>query len=315
MVFFEAILVVLGLVLFETVSSVDNAVINAEVLSKMSAKARRWFLLWGLLIAVFLLRGLLPWMIVWAANPKLGPVEALMSTLSSDPAVVASVEASAPILLVGGGIFLVFLFFHWLFLEPKNFGLYGEKFFQRQGVWFYAVVSILLAVVTWYSLQINPIMAFSAVVGSTVFFITHGFKQNAEEKERELLAEGGKGGTHTPASDLSKLLYLEAIDASFSIDGVIGAFAFTLSVPLILFGNGIGAFVVREMTIRNIENVKKYRYLKNGAMYSVFFLGAIMLADAFGIHIPAWFSPVITFFVIGWFFWKSHRELKTGTPA
>ncbi|MBI2445441.1 DUF475 domain-containing protein [Candidatus Micrarchaeota archaeon] len=311
----EAVLVVLGLALFETVSSVDNAVINAEVLSKMSEKARRWFLLWGLLIAVVILRGLLPWLIVWAANPKLGPVEALMSTLSSDPAVVASVEASAPILLVGGGVFLVFLFFHWLFLEPKNFGLYGERFFQRQGVWFYAVVSILLAIVTWYSLQINPIMAFSAVVGSTVFFITHGFKQNAEEKERELLAENkGKKG-HSPMSDLSKLLYLEAIDASFSIDGVIGAFAFTLSVPLILFGNGIGAFVVREMTVRNIENVKKYAYLKNGAMYSILFLGSIMLADAFGFHIPAWLSPVITFFVIGYFFWKSHVELKNGTPA
>ncbi len=309
----EAILVVLGLIIFETVSSVDNAVINAEVLSKMSERARRWFLLWGLLIAVFLLRGLLPWLIVWAANPKLGPIEALMSTLSSDPAVVASVEASAPILLVGGGVFLVFLFFHWLFLEPKNIGLYGEKFFQRQGVWFYAVVSILLALVTWYSLQINPIMAFSAVVGSTVFFITHGFKQNAEEKERELLSEN-KGGHH-PMSDFSKLMYLEAIDASFSIDGVIGAFAFTLSVPLILLGNGIGAFVVREMTIRNIENVKKYRYLKNGAMYSILFLGAIMLADAFGVHIPAWISPVITFFVIGYFFWKSHRELKAGTPV
>ncbi len=312
---FEAVLVVLGLALFETVSSVDNAVINAEVLSKMSEKARRWFLLWGLLIAVVILRGLLPWLIVWAANPKLGPVEALMSTLSSDPAVVESVEASAPILLVGGGVFLVFLFFHWLFLEPKNYGLYGEKFFHRQGVWFYAVVSILLAAVTWYSLQINPIMAFSAVVGSTVFFITHGFKQNAEEKERELLAENKGAKGHSPMSDLSKLLYLEAIDASFSIDGVIGAFAFTLSVPLILFGNGIGAFVVREMTVRNIENVKKYAYLKNGAMYSILFLGSIMLADAFGFHIPAWFSPVITFFVIGYFFWKSHVELKKATPA
>lgn len=311
---FEALLVVLGLALFETVSSVDNAVINAEVLSKMSERARRWFLLWGLLIAVVILRGLLPWLIVWAANPKLGPLEALMSTLSSDPAVVESVEASAPILLVGGGVFLVFLFFHWLFLEPKNFGLYGEKFFQRQGVWFYAVVSILLAAVTWYSLQVNPMMAFSAVVGSTVFFITHGFKQNAEEKERELLAENKNGKkNHSPMSDLSKLLYLEAIDASFSIDGVIGAFAFTLSVPLILFGNGIGAFVVREMTVRNIENVKKYAYLKNGAMYSILFLGGIMLADAFGFHIPAWLSPVITFFVIGYFFWKSHVELKNNT--
>ena len=302
---FELLLIVLGLVLFETVSSVDNAVINAEVLSKMSQRARRWFLLWGLLAAVFLLRGLLPWLIVWAANPNLGPVEALMSTLSSDPKVVESVEASAPILLVGGGVFLLFLFLHWLFLEPKKFGLRGEKFFFSQGVWFYAVASVSLAAITWFSLQINPIMAFSAVLGSTVFFITHGFKQNAELQEQQLLK-----GTHTAQSDWSKIFYLEAIDASFSIDGVIGAFAFTLSVPLILLGNGLGAFVVREMTVRNIETVKKYVFLKNGAMYSIGILGAIMLADAFGAQIPSWLSPVATFFVIGYFFLKSRSMLK-----
>jgi hypothetical protein len=69
-------------------------------------------------------------------------------------------------------------------------------------------------------------------------------------------------------SDLSKVFYLEVIDATFSIDGVIGAFAFTLSVPLILVGNGLGAIVVRELTVRNIERIRRYRYLKNGAMYS-----------------------------------------------
>ena len=69
-------------------------------------------------------------------------------------------------------------------------------------------------------------------------------------------------------SDISKILYLEIIDATFSIDGVLGAFAFTLSVPL-LVGNGIGAFVVREFTLHNIERIKRYRYIKNGAMYSI----------------------------------------------
>ena len=87
-------------------------------------------------------------------------------------------------------------------------------------------------------------------------------------------------------SDMSKIFYLEVIDATFSIDGVIGAFAFTMSVPLILIGNGIGAFIVRELTIRNVDNIKKYQYLKNGAMYSVFLLGIIMLLDSFGFHIP-----------------------------
>ena len=145
-------------------------------------------------------------------------------------------------------------------------------------------------------------LAFGAVVGSTAFFITHGFKQNAEQQEQKLM--------QGDLSDISKILYLEVIDMTFSIDGVLGAFAFTLSVPLILIGNGVGAFIVREFTIRNIERIKKYTYLKNGAMYSILFLGSIMLLDSFGFHIPQWLSPVVTFLVIGYFFNKSRRVLS-----
>lgn len=301
--FVSLILIVVGLCLFEVVSSIDNAIINAEVLSTMAQKARRWFLIWGIIIAVFLIRGLLPWLIVWLATPSLGPIGALTATFSSDPNVIQAVETSAPILLAGGGVFLIFLFFHWLFLEHKNFGLFHEPFFSRQGVWFYAVISIILAVIVYTAIKVNPLMAFGAVVGSTAFFITHGFKQNAELAEKNLAAGG--------LSDISKILYLEVIDATFSIDGVLGAFAFTLSVPLILIGNGLGAIVVRQLTLGNIENIKKLIYLKNGAMYSILVLGLIMVLDAFGMHIPSYVSPVVTFVIIGFFFVKSYRHLKT----
>lgn len=309
-------LTILGLALFETITSIDNAIINAEVLTKMSEKARKWFLVWGLLIAVFLMRGVLPALILWIANPGIGIDGIINATFNEDPAVMEAVEKTGPILLVGGGIFLIFLFFHWLFLEPKHYGLKGEKFFHSQGVWFFAVVSIILAVITWYAIHRDAGMAFGAVVGSTAFFIVHGFKQNAEMHEKELLEDktGGKAGM----SDLSKLLYLEVIDATFSIDGVVGAFAFTFLIPLILIGNGIGAFMVRELTIRNIENVKKYVYLKNGAMYSILALGVIMILDSFGYHVPEWASPVITFAVVGYFLWKSYvhiRQTKTGNAT
>lgn len=301
---FPMISTLLGLSLFETITSIDNAVINADVLATMSQKARKWFLLWGLIFAVFVVRGFLPWLIVWATNPSLGFLGSLTATFSQDPKVLAAIEMSAPILLIGGGTFLVFIFFHWLFLEEKHFGLTGEKFIFSQGIWFYAIVSIILSVVVWVAIHQNPLYAFGAVVGSTAFFITHGFKQNAEKAEQSLMRKGSM-------SDISKILYLEVIDTTFSIDGVIGAFAFTLSVPLIILGNGLGAFVVRELTIRNIDNIKKYIYLKNGAMYSVFFLGLIMILDGFGFDIPHWFSPAVTFLVIGYFFWKSVRHLKT----
>src|SRR3989338_8424115 len=298
------LLIVFGLVLFEAITSIDNAVINAEVLTKMSARARQWFLIWGLLIAVFIVRGVLPLLIVWAANPGI-PVDQLITAgIAGDEKIAAAIEASAPLLLIAGGIFLLFLFFHWLFLEPKNFGLRGEKFFQSQGVWFYAVVSIILALVVWFAIQKDPLMAFGAVVGSTAFFITHGFKENARQAEEKLLK---KGDNHL--SDVSKILYLEVIDATFSIDGVVGAFAFTLSVPLILIGNGIGALVVRQLTVSNIDRIKRYIFLKNGAMYSIFFLGIIMLSDSFGLEIPSWVSPVVTALVVGYFFLKSKKAL------
>ena len=140
------ILTIAGLCLFETITSIDNAIINAEVLSTMRPSAQRWFLIWGLLFAVFLVRGFLPWLIVWFTTPGLGVIGAFTAAFSNDPKVKDAVESSAPVLLVGGGTFLVFLFFHWLFLESKNFGLIGEKFFYSKGVWFYAIASVLLAV-------------------------------------------------------------------------------------------------------------------------------------------------------------------------
>lgn len=300
---FSAIITVIGLSLFEAVSSVDNAIINAEVLGTMGTKARRWFLTWGIFIAVVLVRGLLPFIIIWAFNTSLSPGQILFAAWSNDPLVLQSVEKSAPILLVAGGVFLLFLFLHWLFLEDKKLGLpKTEKFFMSQGVWFYAIVSVLLSIIAWFSLKESNLMGFGTVVGSTLFFITHGFKQNAETQEKKLLG--------SVRSDLSKLFFLEIIDTTFSIDGVLGAFAFTLSVPLILLGNGLGAFIVRGLTIRNIEHIKKYVYLKNGAMYSILVLGVIMILHSFGFYIPEYVSPVATFLIIGFFFFKSKRHLK-----
>ena len=297
------LLTILGLSLFEVITSIDNAIINAEVLSKMSEKARKWFLLWGFLFAVVVVRGVLPFLIVFIANPSIGPIGVITATFSSDPSVIEAIEKSSPILLLGGGVFLIFLFFNWLFLEPKHFGLKGEKFFNAQGAWFFAIVSVLLTTIVWFALEKDPLLAFAAVVGSTAFFIIHGFRQFAQQQEQKLLGSG--------RSEISMIAYLEVLDATFSIDGVIGAFAFTFSVPLILLGNGLGAFVLRKLTISNIERIKKYKYLKNGAMYSILFLGIIMILDGFGFHIPPWVSPIITFTTVGYFFYKSRLDLKT----
>lgn len=297
------IITILGLSLFEVINSVDNAIVNAEVLSTMKAPARKWFITWGLFISVILVRGLLPFLIVWLTNPSLGILRTFLSVFRNDPAVARSLDESAPYLLLIGGVFMIFVFFHWLFLEEKNVGLPFEGFFSRHGVWFYAAVSFILLIIVWFAVRDNSMLAFSAVVGSTVFFITHGFRQQAELAEKKLLRSN--------ISDMSKILYLEVIDATFSIDGILGSFAFTLYVPLILIGNGLGAVVLREITISHIGTIRKYLFLKNGAMYSILFLGTVMLVDSFGVILPFWLSPLVTFIIVGYFYLKSVNTAET----
>ncbi|MBU0648080.1 DUF475 domain-containing protein [Patescibacteria group bacterium] len=299
------ILTVLGLCLFEIVSSIDNAVVNADVLATMKPKWRNWFLGWGIFIGVFMVRGLLPWLIVWLSNASLSPWEALTITFSSDPLALESFHLTAPYLLLGGGIFLVFLFFYWLFLEKKHCTLFFESFCVQQGIWFFSIVSILLTILIWLALKKEPSLALAAAIGSSAFFIVYGFREQAEKAEKYIASRKGM-------SDISKLLYLEVLDATFSIDGVVGAFAFTLSIPLIIIGNGVGAIIVREFTIKGVDTIKKYLYLKNGAMYSIFCLGTLMILEGFGYDIPAYISPVITFVIVGYFWWKSRHAIRMG---
>jgi hypothetical protein len=296
------LIIILGLVIFEIISSVDNAVINAHVLKTMPEKYRKIFLFWGIIFAVFVIRGLLPFVIVWLVNPALSLTEAFTFVFSNDPKIEQYVNQSKVLLLLGGGIYLFFVFLAWLFLEEKNYAFLAERFIHRQSIWFYAISSVALTLIIYFSLRENPLLALSASIGATAFFITDGFKKNAEETEKKLLTAS--------ISSWSKILYLEILDASFSIDGVIGAFAFTISVPLILIGNGIGAFVVRELTVKGIDTITKYAYLKNGAMYSIGALGALMIFESFGREFPYWLPAVNTFFLLALFFYLSSRKLK-----
>lgn len=293
------LVVIFGLALFEIISSVDNAVVNAHILKTLPEKYRKIFLFWGLLLAVFVVRGGLPFLIVWATNPGLSLVQVITSTFSGDPTVTASIDQSKPLLLLGGGIYLFFVFLSWLFLEEKKYAFFVEGFIHRQGVWFYAIASIFTTAVVYFALRQNPQLALAATIGVSAFFITDGFKKNSEEKEKELLSG------HLSA--WSKILYLEILDASFSIDGVIGAFAFTVSVPLIILGNGLGAWVVREMTLRGLNLIGRFAYLKNGAMYAIGFLGFLMILESFGREFPFWLAPLNTFLLLGLFLFLSIR--------
>lgn len=296
------LIIILGLVLFEIISSIDNAIVNANVLKTLPPYYRKIFLFWGILFAVFVVRGVLPFVIVYLANPALSPFEVVTFAFSNDPKLAEYVHRSTPILLLGGGMYLFLVFLSWLFLEEKRYAFLVEHFIHRQAVWFYAISSLAITITIFAAVKTNEMLALSATIGATAFFITDGFKKNAEEQERKLMAGG--------ASAWSKILYLEALDASFSIDGVIGAFAFTLSIPLILIGNGIGAYVVREFTVRGIDLISKFAYLKNGAMYTIGMLGLVMMLESFGREFPFWLPPLNTFLILVFFLMLSIREIR-----
>ena len=295
-------IVVFGLCLFEVISSVDNAIINAHVLKTLAPKFRKFFLFWGLIIAVFVVRGVLPFIIVWLANTDLSFMEVVSFVFHPTSDIEAAVAKSQGYLLLAGGVYLFFVALGWLFLEEKKYAFLAEEFVHRQSVWFYAISSIFITVVVYCAVKFDGGLALSAVIGSTAFFITDGFKKNAEEKEKQLLTGNMSGW--------SKILYLEVLDATFSIDGVIGAFAFTMSIPLILLGNGLGALVVRELTIKGIDVISKFAYLKNGAMYSIGLLGMIMVLEAFGKEFPFWMAPLNTVLLLAIFMGLSLREIK-----
>lgn len=305
--FISFLIIVVGLCLFEIISSIDNAVINAHVLKTLPPKYRKIFLFWGILFAVFIVRGLLPFIIVWLANPDLSVWQVVTATFSNSEEVRGYLERSKPLLLLGGGLYLFFVFLSWLFLEEKKYAFFVEGFIHRQGAWFYAFASLVTVAVVYLSLQQDPTLALAATIGVAAFFITDGFKKNAEENEKKLL--------NPSMSAWSKILYLEVLDASFSIDGVIGAFAFTMSVPLIILGNGLGAFVIRELTVRGVDKINSLVYLKNGAMYSIGVLGAIMVAEAFGREYPFWLAPLNVTILLGFFLFLSLKAGKGSKPV
>ncbi|PIT93673.1 hypothetical protein COU00_03115 [Candidatus Falkowbacteria bacterium CG10_big_fil_rev_8_21_14_0_10_43_11] len=300
-------IIVVGLVLFETISSIDNAVVNAHVIKNLAPKYRRFFLVWGLLLAVFVVRGLLPFLIVWLTNPALSFFQIVTFVFSNNPEIGAYVEESKALLMLGGGVYLFFVFLSWLFLEEKNYAFLAEHFIHRQGVWYYAIASLTLTIVVYFAIKADPVLALSATIGATAFFITDGFKQNAAEQEKKLMSSNMSGW--------SKILYLEVLDASFSIDGVIGAFAFTSSVPLILLGNGLGALVVRQFTIHGGNLITKFAYLKNGAMYSIGVLGGVMIIESFGGEFPFWLAPLNTLLLLVFFLYLSFVEIKKSQEA
>ncbi len=299
----QSLVIVSGLVLFEMVVSVDNAIINAHVLRSMSEKWRKRFLFFGIITAVFLMRLLLPLAMTWLLVPDISLGKMAQLFTQDGSLAHEAMESQKYLILSFGGMFLLLVYFHWLFMEKKKPLFAHEKILKEDhDVWFFAFAAILLVAIM-YLARSSPPMMITTAMGSAAFFILYGFKETAEKREEKMI--------RSESSDMSKFLYLEVLDMTFSFDSVIGAFAFTTNLVYIFLGLGIGSLVLRELTIIGMDRISKYVWLKNGAMTSVAFLAAFMLLESFGMGIPEYIPTVITFAVVGYAFYMSHRRINS----
>jgi hypothetical protein len=303
--------IIFVLSILEVSLSFDNAVVNAAVLKDMDDVWQRRFLTWGMVIAVFGMRIVFPLAIV-AIAADLGPMDALNLSLNN-PEEYERIVSSAHVGIAGfGGAFLAMVglsfFFdgekdvHWIeWIEEKLSLVSNIKA---------AEIALLLLVLYGISgmLPADEALTFmvAGVLGLVTFIAVEAISTILEMREEAMKLQGA-----VVRSGLGGFLYLNILDASFSFDGVIGAFALSNNMVIIALGLSIGAMFVRSMTIHLVKQgtLAEYRYLEHGAFWAIIALGAIMLLSA-KFHIPETVTGLIGAVLIGLSLWWSIRHNK-----
>ncbi|KQQ44479.1 hypothetical protein ASF61_21610 [Duganella sp. Leaf126] len=301
--------------------SFDNAVVNASVLRHWSEFWRKLFLTVGILVAVFGMRLVFPLLIVSVAT-GLGLFDVwTMATTTPDEYSRHLTEAHAQVAAFGGA-FLLLVFLNFLFDEDKEHHWLGwiEEKLGAIGTGGLAVLLTLAGVFACMSMvpaqdQLSVLTA--GVVGVVVYLAVSWLSELLEQDppagvETDDAQPSGAGAGAVVATvargSIGGFLYLEVLDASFSFDGVIGAFAITKDVVIIMLGLAIGAMFVRSLTVFLVHKgtLDEYVYLEHGAHYAIGILALIMLASV-KYHIPEWFTGLsgVAFILIS--LWSSIR--------
>lgn len=302
----SAAAITLVLILIEITFSFENAIINARVLSTMTKFWQDIFMTIGILIAVFGMRVIFP-VVVVMLTAGLGWQEVTHLAFNDPERYAHELEAAHPSIAAFGGMFLLMLALHFFFDASRRVRWINiiERPLQSIGRWWlYAAVStvILLAL---SAIPYNPHpreTLIAGVLGILTYLTIHGLAElfmRQHQKSEEAIATRStlkKAG----AAGFMSFLYLEVLDASFSFDGVIGAFAVTQDVVLIAVGLGIGALWVRSLTLFMVRRkvLHAYRYLEHGAHYTITVLAAVLLLGLFQ-NIPEVIAGVIGITIIG----------------
>lgn len=305
--------IVFVLSILEVSLSFDNAVVNASVLKEMDEVWQKRFLTWGIAFAVFGMRIVFPVAIV-AIAASVGPIEAVRLSLN-DPAEYERLVESAHVGIAGfGGAFLAMVGLKFFFDHDKDVHWIGavERQLSKFAALPAAEIALLLLVMWGISSLLEPAEALTFLVagmlGLVTFIAVEGINTILEISEEKKRLAGA-----AVRSGLGGFLYLNVLDASFSFDGVIGAFALSNNMVVIALGLSIGAMFVRSMTIHLVRQgtLAQYRFLEHGAFWAIITLGAIMLASASeALHIPETITGIIGAVLIGLSLWWSVRFNK-----
>lgn len=308
-----ALVSVLILMVLEVSLSFDNAIVNAKALGSLSESQRQWFLTWGFFIAVIGMRLIFPILIVsgTAGIAPIGLGEDNVTMIAiHHPDVYAKLLADTHILVAGfGGAFLMMVglqfFFdydkdlHWLAPIEKVLGKFGSINFSELLPLAETIVTAIVLVVIAKQVPTEGLAFFYAgLVGIAAFILVSGLKHFMEGDDGEETTGSQVVGTAAKAG-MGMLLFMEVRDASFSFDGVIGAFAISENLLLIMLGLGVGAYAVRKMTLHLVKTgtLAEYRYLEHGAFWAIISLAVLMLNSAH-MHIPEVVTGLVGFFFI-----------------
>lgn len=273
------IAIVLGIL--EISLSFDNAVINAMKLEKMSHKWRMRFLTWGIIIAVFGMRFLFPILVV-AIFAKLQMLEVVKIALTDADKYASYLHQTHTPIVTFGGMFLIMLFFNYFFNHNKevhwirpleNWLSNLDKF---KGIDVLLSLLMLLVVQKCVPFEQKIPVIISGISGIITYLAIEGFAHYLEKQEEKRLSKCVEGAA---CAGLVSFIYLELIDASFSLDGVLGAFALSKDIVIISIGLAIGAMFVRSLTIMLVEKktLKQFLYLEHGAHWAIGSLALLML--------------------------------------
>lgn len=310
---FTALSITAILAVMEVSLSFDNAVVNASVLRGWDHFWKMIFLTVGIIVAVFGMRLVFPIVIV-AVTADMGMLEVVKMALNDPINYSAKLMAHHAEIAAFGGSFLLLVFLNFFLDEEKDTHWFRWLERRLSNLANVPAMSVFLALIVLLFMAANVAEASRLVVtmagiwGIVVYIgvqvLSHllGGEPEVDEHGNAVMQDSQGAATGVVKAGLGGFIYLEVLDASFSFDGVIGAFAITSDVVIIMLGLAIGAMFVRSMTIYLVEKgtLDAYVFLEHGAHYAIGALAFIMIASGTGLHIPEVVTGLIGVAFIVW---------------